>query len=67
MFSTKNIGEFQILMSEILTKHYLTVSLVLNNQALTFKVSSCQLMASLVLNKQTEIALYNDFFQAFES
>ena len=34
IFSTKNNGVFQILTFEILTKHYLTMSLVLNNRAL---------------------------------
>ena len=33
IFSTKNIGIFQILKYEILTKRQLTTSLVLNNQA----------------------------------
>ena len=33
IFSTKNIGKFKILTFEILTKHYLTMSLVLNNRA----------------------------------
>ena len=34
-FSTNNIGVFEILKFEILMKRYLTMSLVLNNQALT--------------------------------
>ena len=34
IFSTKNIGKFKILTFEILTKRYLTTSLVLNNRAL---------------------------------
>ena len=33
IFLTKNIGLFQILMLEILTKRYLATSLVLNNRA----------------------------------
>ena len=33
-FSRKNIGIFEILTFEILTKRYLTMSLVLNNRAL---------------------------------
>ena len=32
IFSTKNIGIFEILTFEILTKRYLTMSLVLNNR-----------------------------------
>ena len=34
IFSTKTIGVFEILKFEILTKRYLTTSLVLNNRAL---------------------------------
>ena len=35
IFSTKNIGIFEILMFEILTSRQLTTSLVLNNRTLT--------------------------------
>ena len=37
IFSTKNIGLFQILTFEILTKRELTTSLVLNNRAQMFE------------------------------
>ena len=38
IFSTKNIGIFQILMFEIVTKHLLTLLLVLNNWAQSCKL-----------------------------
>ena len=37
IFSTKNIGVFEILTFEILTSRLLTTSLVLNNQAHSFR------------------------------
>ena len=37
IFSTKSIGLLQILTFEILTKRYLTTSLVLNDRALVLK------------------------------
>ena len=49
-FSMKNIGVCQILTFEILTKRYLTTSLVLNNRALISKGNGENLeMRSLVL------------------
>ena len=38
LFQQKNIGVFEILMFEILTKQYLTTLLVLNNRAQAFNI-----------------------------
>ena len=52
IFSTKNMGSFEILMFEILTKPLLTRLLVLNNRALVFTFHSSVMWCNLVVNIQ---------------